>query len=138
MSHQNLWISWKKLWNSLSERSPLGNWSRIAESIYEGTDVWQTTYTISWYWKYRYLFYKQASRWLCSWVWRAIYVHPVMFDIILKNNTSVTFNNLIGTDRNELIEVINYLKDHDIAFTTRKSGMDRRDYQRASSLICIS
>ena len=134
MSHQNLWISWKKLWNSLSERCPLGNWGRIAESIYEGTDVWQTTYTISWYWKYRYLFYKQASRW----VRHATYAHPVMFDIKLENNTSLTFNNLIATNQNKLIEAINYLKDHDIAFTTRKSGMDRRDYQRASYLICSS
>ncbi|WP_288156665.1 hypothetical protein [uncultured Sharpea sp.] len=42
----------------------------------------------------------------------ASYAHPV------------TFNILTEIERNELIEAINYLKDHDIAFMTRKSGME--------------
>lgn len=44
------------------------------------------------------------------------YAHQVMFNIKIKNEKNAIFNILTGTNRNELIQAINYLKNKNITF----------------------
>ena len=44
------------------------------------------------------------------------YAHQVMFNIKIKNEKNAIFNILTGTNRDELIQAINYLKNKNITF----------------------
>lgn len=44
------------------------------------------------------------------------YVHQIMFNIKMKNNECTSFNILTSTNRDELIQAINYLIDQNICF----------------------
>lgn len=44
------------------------------------------------------------------------HTHQIMFNIKMKNNECASFNILTGTNRDELIQAINYLIDQNICF----------------------